>query len=275
MGEGKGLFGLLAGSALCFLLLFAGFLFCGAFPALLQIPLAEVLFGRRWAPEEMPPSYGILPMLAGTCLVTGGAVALAAPIGILAAVYIKEYCPRGLSALYRGMLAVLAGIPSVIYGFWGMLVLVPAIRECVGGNGNSVLAAILLLAFMLLPTIAEVSSSALAEVPQEWLLGARTLGASKIRAIWLVELPAAYEGLRTGILLAVSRAMGETMAVSMVAGNQPLLPRGFRSGIRTLTSGIAMEMGYAVGLHRQMLYVMGVVLLVLTALAGIIWRRRR
>ena len=252
MGEGKGLFGLLAGSALCFLLLFAGFLFCGAFPALLQIPLAEVLFGRRWAPEEMPPSYGILPMLAGTCLVTGGAVALAAP-----------------------MLAVLAGIPSVIYGFWGMLVLVPAIRECVGGNGNSLLAAILLLAFMLLPTIAEVSSSALAEVPQEWLLGARTLGASKIRAIWLVELPAAYEGLRTGILLAVSRAMGETMAVSMVAGNQPLLPRGFRSGIRTLTSGIAMEMGYAVGLHRQMLYVMGVVLLVLTALAGIIWRRRR
>ncbi len=173
------------------------------------------------------------------------------------------------------MLAVLAGIPSVVYGFFGMLVLVPGIRSWLGGTGNSLLAAILLLAFMLLPTVTEISGSALAEVPAEWPLGARALGAGKIRAIFFVELPAAAKGLRTGVLLAVSRAMGETMAVSMVAGNQARLPGGLLDGVRTLTSGIAMEMGYAAGLHRQVLYAMGMVLLGFMILAGMIWRKRK
>ena len=272
-GEGKEVFGVLAGSSLFFLVLFVSFLFGGGLPALCRLPLSEFLFGLRWAPEETPASYSILPMIAGTGLVTGGAVLLAAPLGILAAVYIKEYCSPRFAELYRGMLAVLAGIPSVVYGFFGMLVLVPGIRSWLGGTGNSLLAAILLLAFMLLPTVTEISGSALAEVPAEWPLGARALGAGKIRAIFFVELPAAAKGLRTGVLLAVSRAMGETMAVSMVAGNQARLPGGLLDGVRTLTSGIAMEMGYAAGLHRQVLYAMGMVLLGFMILAGLLHGR--
>lgn len=259
------MFGVLACSSVFFLFLFLLFLLGEGVPVLLRLPLPDVLFGLRWKPDGNPPAYGLFPMLAGTCLTTAGAMLVAAPTGVLTAVYLTEYCPDRWYPFFLGILEVLSGLPSVVYGFFGMLLLVPLIRRLTGESGMGMLTASLLLGFMILPTIVQLSVEALRTIPEGIAEGARALGADREQSVFKAKLPAAASGIRSAVIVGIGRAMGETMAVSMVAGNQTVLPHGLFSGLRTLTGGIALEMGYAVGEHREVLIAMGVLLLLLTA----------
>lgn len=267
MREGKGIFGILAASAVFFLILFLVFVFGEGVPILFRLPLAEVLFGVHWDPGG--GSYGMLPMLAGTCLAAAGAMALSVPLGVLTAVYLTEYCPEGWAPFFLGMIRLLSGLPSVVYGFFGLVLLVPQMRRLGGESGMGLLTAAVLLGFMVLPTIVQLSVDALQAVPVELSEGARALGADREQGIFMVKLPAAGAGIRSAAVAGTGRALGETMAVSMVAGNQAMLPQGIFSGFRTLTSGIALEIGYAAGEHREALFAMGVLLLLLTVVVGI------
>ena len=193
---------------------------------------------------------------------TAGAIIVGVPIGILTAVFMAKYCPKRIYPILKPAVELLAGIPSVVYGFFGLVVMVPLVRDLFGGNGNSILTASLLLGMMILPTIIGVTESALRAVPSMYYEGALALGATKERSIFAVVLPAAKSGVMAGVVLGIGRAIGETMAVIMVAGNQPRMPRGILRGVRTLTTNIVMEMGYAADLHREALIATAVVLFV-------------
>lgn len=239
------------------------FLFAYGIPAIAEIGPLNFLFGQEWSPVDTPPSFGILPMILGSLYVTAGAIIIGVPIGVLAAVFMAKICPKAIYKPLKSGIDLLAGIPSVIYGFFGMVTIVPAIRNMFGGNGNSILSASILLGMMILPTIIGITESSLRAVPEETYDGAVALGASHERAVFHVILPAAKSGVLTGIILGVGRAIGETMAVIMVAGNQARMPDGLLKGIRTLTANIVLEMGYAgQGLHRGALIATGVVLFV-------------
>ena len=236
------------------------FLFANGVPAMLKIGLKNFIFGLKWKPSI--DLYGIFPMIVGSITVTLVALILGVPLGLFTAVFLARYCPKQLYNFFESGVKLLAGIPSVVYGFFGLTVIVPAIRNIFGGNGTSILAASIVLAIMILPTIISVSESSIRAVPSLYFEGSLALGACKERSIFLVELKAAKSGIMSGISLAVGRAIGETMAVVMVAGNQAVIPNSITSGVRTLTSNIVMEMGYAAGLHREALIATAVVLFV-------------
>lgn len=225
-----------------------------------KIGLFDFLLGETWRPSN--DIYGIFPMIMGSLYVTAGAIIVGVPIGILTAVFMAKYCPKRIYPILKPAVELLAGIPSVVYGFFGLVVMVPLVRDLFGGNGNSILTASLLLGMMILPTIIGVTESALRAVPSMYYEGALALGATKERSIFAVVLPAAKSGVMAGVVLGIGRAIGETMAVIMVAGNQPRMPRGILRGVRTLTTNIVMEMGYAADLHREALIATAVVLFV-------------
>ncbi len=236
------------------------FLFANGVPAMLKIGLKNFIFGLKWKPSI--DLYGIFPMIVGSITVTLGALILGVPLGLFTAVFLARYCPKQFYNFFESGVKLLAGIPSVVYGFFGLTVIVPAIRNTFGGNGTSILAASIVLAIMILPTIISVSESSIRAVPSLYFEGSLALGACKERSIFLVELKAAKSGIMAGIILGVGRAVGETMAVIMVAGNQAILPRSLVKGIRTLTANIVLEMGYAADLHRDALIATSVILFI-------------
>lgn len=258
----NGLFLVTACVSILAVLLICVFLFANGLPAIFEIGVGEFLGGTVWKPTSEPGSFGILPMIMGSIYVTAGAVLIGVPVGILAAVFLARFCPKRIYRLVKPVITLLAGIPSIVYGFFGIVVLVPFVRDSFGGDGNSILTASILLGIMILPTIINVSESALRAVPQSYYEGAIALGATHERAVMGTVLPAAKSGVLAGVILGIGRAIGETMAVIMVAGNQPRMPAGLLKGVRTLTGNIVIEMGYAADLHREALIATGVVLFV-------------
>lgn len=244
------------------------FLFIGGIPAMGEIGLGDFLFGLKWAPGNVPASYGIFPMILGSLAVTFGALLVGVPIGLLTAIFLARFCPKRLYRLVKPAVELLAGIPSVVYGFFALMVIVPLVSS-IEGNGYSILSASLLLGLMILPTIIGVSESALRAVPDSYYEGALALGATPERASFSVVLPAAKSGVLAGVVLGIGRAVGETMAVIMVAGNQAQLPTSLFKGVRTLTANIVLEMGYAADLHREALIATGVVLFALILLLNL------
>lgn len=236
------------------------FLFINGVPAMGEIGIFQFLAGRVWKPGN--DIYGILPMILGSLYVTAGAIIVGVPIGILTAVFLSRFCPRKAYQVIKPAVDLLAGIPSVVYGFFGLVVIVPVMSDLFGGSGKSILTASVLLGIMILPTIIGVSESAINAVPDSYYEGALALGASHERSVFFATLPAAKSGILAGVILGVGRAIGETMAVIMVAGNQPRMPKGVLEGVRTLTANIVMEMGYATDLHREALIATAVVLFV-------------
>jgi len=245
------------------------FLLVNGLPAIREIGLFNFLFGRIWTPVSHPPSFGILPMILGSVYITLGAIIVGVPIGIFTAIFLAYICPKKLYAMLKPAVNLLAGIPSVIYGFFGMVVVVPLVGRISvlltgGGTGASIFAASLLLGIMILPTVINISESAIRAAPNSYYEGALALGSSPMRSIFFVIVPAAKSGILASIILGIGRAIGETMAVLMVAGNQARMPISVFRGARTLTANVAMEMGYAeVGsLHSNALIATGIVLFV-------------
>lgn len=236
------------------------FLFANGIPAIGKIGAGEFLLGRSWKPSN--DVYGIFPMIIGSIYVTAGAIIIGVPIGIMTAVFMSKFCPKRLYGILKPAIELLAGIPSVVYGFFGLMVIVPIVRKLFGGSGTSMLAACVVLGIMILPTIIGVAESAIRAVPESYYEGSLALGASHERSVFYAILPAAKSGILAGIILGVGRAVGETMAVVMVAGNQPVMPKSLTSGLRTMTANIVMEMGYAADLHREALIATAVVLFV-------------
>ncbi len=248
------------------------FLFANGIPAMAEIGFFDFLLGTEWKPSNIPPSFGIFPMILGSFMVTLGAIIIGVPIGILTSVFMAHYCPKKPYRILKPGVELLAGIPSVIYGFFGLVVLVPLIRTVFGGNGNSILTASILLGIMILPTIMGVSESAIRAVPTHYYEGALALGATKERSIFATVLPAARSGIMAGVILGIGRAIGETMAVIMVVGNQARIPDSILDGVRTLTANIVLEMGYAADLHREALIATGVVLFAFILLINFVFQ---
>lgn len=236
------------------------FLFANGLPAIMEIGPVKFLTGTEWRPTNNV--FGIWPMIVGSVYTTIGALLIGAPIGILSAIFMVFYCPKKIYPFIRSGVQLLAGIPSVVYGFFGLMVLVPFIRDTFGGRGLSVMTAAILLGMMILPTIISVSESSIRAVNSSYYEGAIGLGATHERSIFSVVLPACKSGVLTGVVLGLGRAIGETMAVIMVAGNQAAIPKALTDGVRTMTTNIVMEMGYAADLHRAALIGTAVVLFV-------------
>ncbi|MBU3803631.1 MAG: phosphate ABC transporter permease subunit PstC [Candidatus Cellulosilyticum pullistercoris] len=245
------------------------FLFANGVPAMKEIGIGDFLLGEKWKPGN--DKYGIFPMILGSIYVTGGALLIGVPIGILTAIFMARFCPKGLYRFLKPAIELLAGIPSVVYGFFGLVVMVPFIREVFGGNGTSMLTASIILGIMILPTIIGVSEAAIRAVPNSYYEGALALGASHERSVFCTIIPAAKSGITAGVVLGIGRAIGETMAVIMVAGNQARMPNGILRGVRTLTANIVLEMGYATDLHREALIATGVVLFVFILLINVLF----
>lgn len=241
-------------------LLICIFLFANGVPAISEIGLFRFLFGTQWKPANN--IYGIFSMIIGSVYVTAGALVIGVPVGILTAVFMTRFCPKWLYKIMKSAVNLMAGIPSVVYGFFGLVVLVPFVRNVFGGRGMSVLTASLLLGLMILPTVISVSETSIRAVPQSYYEGALALGASHERSVFFAVVPAAKSGIFAGVVLGMGRAVGETMAVMMVAGNQAVIPQRLTSGVRTLTTNIVMEMGYSTDLHREALIGTAVVLFV-------------
>ena len=256
-----------AGFSILAVLLICLFLFANGIPAMHKIGLTNFMFGTKWKPGN--DLYGIFPMIAGSLYVTAGAILTGVPVGLMTAIFLSKFCPKWLHKMLKPAIDLLAGIPSVVYGFFGLMVIVPFVRNVFGGNGSSILTASLLLGMMILPTIISVSETALNAVPQSYYEGSRALGATHERSVFLTMLPAAKSGIMAGIILGIGRAIGETMAVIMVAGNQARLPDSILKGVRTLTANIVIEMGYATDLHRESLIATGVVLFVFILLINL------
>ena len=236
------------------------FLFANGIPAMGKIGVFDFLLGKTWRPSNS--LYGILPMIIGSLYVTAGAMVIGVPIGILTAVFMARFCPKPLYRFLKPALDLLAGIPSVVYGFFGLMVIVPMVRNVFGGSGASMLSASIVLGIMILPTIIGVSESAIRAVPNSYYEGSLALGAGHERSVFFSVLPAAKSGVLASVILGIGRAIGETMAVIMVAGNQAMLPKSLLKGLRTLTANIVLEMGYAADLHREALIATAVVLFV-------------
>ena len=254
------------------------YLFANGIPAIGKIGPLNFLLGTEWRPNA--EQYGIFPMILGSIYVTAGAIIVGVPMGLLAAIYLAKFCPKTLYKLLKPAVNLLAGIPSIVYGFFGLMVIVPIMQNIFGNNhGKSILTASILLGIMILPTIISVSESSIRAVPDSYYEGALALGASHERSVFFVTVPAAKSGIMAGIILGVGRAIGETMAVIMIAGNQPQIPGSILDGVRTLTGNIVMEMGYSTGLHREALIATGVVLfvfiLIINLLFSIIKRKER
>lgn len=245
------------------------FLFVNGVPAIQKIGLFEFLGGTTW--KASSDKFGILPMILGSVYVTAGALVIGVPIGILTAVFLARFCPKRLYKPLKAGVDLLAGIPSVVYGFFGLCVLVPLTQDLFGGSGSSILTASVLLGIMILPTIIETSESALQAVPNKYYEGALALGATHERSVYRTIVPAAKSGITAGVILGVGRAIGETMAVIMVAGNQARIPTSILKGVRTMTANIVIEMGYATDFHREALIATGVVLFIFILIINLLF----
>lgn len=246
------------------------FLLLNGAPAINEIGVLNFLTGREWKPLQN--LFGILPMIAGSVYVTALALVLGVPSGVLCAVFLARFCPKRLYKIAKPAVNLMAGIPSVIYGFFGLSVIVPAIQRLTGTSGKSVLAASVMLAIMILPTIVSVSEASIRAVDESYYEGARALGSTREQAVFFCELRGAKQGIGAGIVLGTGRAIGEALAVSMVAGNQAVMPKSILGGVRTLTSNIVLEMGYAADLHREALIATAVVLFVFVMIINICFK---
>lgn len=236
------------------------FLFANGLPAIGKIGGFDFLLGQKWKPGNN--IFGIFPMIVGSIYVTAGAILIGVPLGILCAIFLARFCPKKQYRIIKPAVELLAGIPSIVYGFFGLVVLVPIMQQLTGTSGKGVLTASILLGIMILPTIIGVAESNIRAVPNAYYEGSLALGATHERSVFFAVLPAAKQGILAGIILGVGRAIGETMAVVMVAGNQPVVPGSIFGGVRTMTANIVMEMGYAADLHREALLGTAVVLFV-------------
>ena len=240
------------------------FLFQSGLPAMKEIGFTDFLFGKDWKPGNQ--LFGIFPMIIGSIYVTAGAIIIGVPIGLFTAVYLAMYCPAKVYKVLKPAVDLLAGIPSIVYGFFGMVVIVPAVRYLfneiidLNGKGDSILTASIVLGIMILPTIIGAAEPAIRAVPKMYYEGALALGADHERSTFAVVFPAAQSGILASVILGIGRAVGETMAVVMIAGNQPRMPQSILKGVRTMTANIVLEMGYATDLHRESLIATGVVL---------------
>ena len=267
---------LLAFSAIGLLLLITIFIFREGLPVILKVGLSDFLFSDQWAPTK--GHFGILSMIISSLAVTVMAIILGVPLALACAITLAEFCPRRWLLILKPTIELLAGIPSVVFGFLGVILLVPIIRDYLGGPGLSLLASSIILAIMILPTITSISIDALQAVPLLYKEGALAMGATHWQALWYVLLPAARSGVVTAIILGMARAIGETMAVIMVAGNALKIPTSLLDPVRTLTSTIALEMGYSSGDHRTALFAAGIVLFIfimgLNTLANTLMRKK-
>ncbi len=245
------------------------FLFLRGFPAMLEVGIGKFLFGKIWRPSA--EQYGIFPMMVGSFYVTAGAMIVGVPPAIMCAVFMSKFCRRKLYDKIRYVVSLMAGIPSIVYGFFGLMVLVPVLRKLTGGSGKGIINASVLLGIMILPTVIGVAESAISSVPKGYEEGALALGATHERSVFSVVLPSARSGVFAGIILGMGRAVGETMAVIMVAGNQEVLPENILSGVRTMTANIVLEMAYSEtgSMHQNALIATGVVLFVFILLINI------
>ena len=257
----QGVFFLTALASIASVAIICVFLFINGVPAMAEIGFFDFIGGQKWAPTNVPASFGIFDMIVASVYVTG-AIVIGVPIGILTAVFLARFCPKPLYKILKPATELLAGIPSIVYGFFGLMVVVPFIRDNFGGFGSSWLAASIVLGIMILPTIIGVSESAIRAVPESYYEGALALGATKERSVFKTILPASKSGVLAAVVLGIGRALGETMAVVLIAGNQVQIPTRLTDGLRTLTANIVLEMGYSTGLHRQALIATGVVLFV-------------
>lgn len=255
------------------------FIFKNGVPFILQTGIAKFLLGTDWKPTASPPSFGILPMIVGSVYVTIGSILVGVPIGVLTAVFMAFYCPDRLYKFLKPAVNLMAGIPSIIYGFFGLMVFVPIVRGWWGGTGMTVFTASVLLGIMILPTIIGLSESSLRSVPKSYYQGSIALGATNERSLMRVVVPAAKSGILAAIILGIGRSIGETMAVIMIAGNQPIVPESIKMGTRTMTANIVLEMAYATGAHREALIATGVVLfvfiLIINLLFNVVKRRMK
>jgi len=254
------LMALICGAILLLIVIFLGW---EAFPIFQQIGLVNFFTDAGWHPTA--GQYNLIPMLLGTILTSLGAILVATPTGVISAIFTHYYAPGAIAPVYRRLIELLAGIPSVVYGFWGLVVLVPLINR-IQSPGASLLAGICILSIMILPTVALVTDSSFANVPAVYLSSAKALGLGRFATVWGIVLPASKSGIVAGIVLATGRALGETMAVVMVCGNVVQVPNSLFDPVRTLTANIALEMGYALADHRAALFFSGLVLMALVAL---------
>ncbi len=248
-------------SAVSVLGVITAFIFMEGTPIMFKYGFKSFLGGMDWYPSEK--SFGLLPMIAGSLMVTFGALVIGVPLGLSCAVYLTEFSSKRTRRIVKPVIELLAGIPSVVYGFMGVVILVPFIRETFGGPGLSVLAGSIILGIMILPTIISISVDSLLAVPATYREGSIAMGATRWQTTKMVLFPAARSGIVASIILGMGRAVGETMAVIMVAGNAVAIPGSILAPVRTLTSNIALEMGYASGEHRQALFATGVILFVI------------
>jgi len=269
---------LLALTAIAGLAVITGFIFKEGLPIISKVGAGSFLFSNDWYPTESPPHFGILPMIVGSLMVTAVAMVIGGFLGLGCAIVLTQFCPPRVVSILKPSIELLAGIPSVVYGFIGVVILVPFIRDCFGGWGLSVLAAGVVLGVMVLPTVTSISVDALRSVPNAYRDGSIALGATTWQTTRMVTIKAARSGVVAAIILGMGRAVGETMAVIMVAGNTIDIPTSLLDPVRTLTSNIALEMGYSTGEHRQALFATGVVLfviiMILNSIALAVSRRR-
>ncbi len=247
------------------------FIFKNGVPFIAETGMAKFLMGTDWKPTASPASFGILPMIVGSVYVTIGSIIVGVPIGVLTAVFMAFYCPDRLYKILKPAVNLMAGIPSIIYGFFGLMVFVPIVRGWWGGTGMTVFTASVLLGIMILPTIIGLSESSLRSVPKSYYQGSIALGATHERSLMRVVVPAAKSGILAAIILGIGRSIGETMAVIMIAGNQPIVPESIKMGTRTMTANIVLEMAYATGAHREALIATGVVLFVFILLINLLF----
>jgi phosphate transport system permease protein len=252
------------------MLLIAGFTLAKGLPAIREIGLLKFVFGMKWKPGAN--IFGVFPMIVASLYATIGAIVVGVPIGLLTAIFIAEVAPKQIANILSPMVDLLAAIPSVVYGFFGLIVVLPIIDDVFSNGGNSLLAVILILGVMILPTIINISAYAIKTVPKEYKEGSLALGATKMQTLFKVTLPAAKSGILAGVILGIGRAVGETMAVLLVAGNAAIMPASLISRVRTLTGNIAIEMSYATGLHQEALFATGMVLFVFIILLNITLR---
>ncbi|MBE7722581.1 phosphate ABC transporter permease subunit PstC [Lacrimispora indolis] len=267
---------LIALSTLSVLALITVFIFIKGIPIIAEVGIINFVFGMKWAPSQ--GAYGIFPMIVGSVSVTLGAAILGVPIAICCSIFLAEFAPAKLRNIFRPAIQLLAAIPSVVYGFWGVLFVVPMIRNYLGGPGLSILAGSIILGIMILPTIISITEVSLLALPRHYKDGALALGLTHWQTICSLLLPAAKSGIVAAVILGLGRAIGETMAVIMVLGNAVALPESVLDPVRTLTTNIGIEMGYASGEHQQALFATGIVLfviiMILNATAQYITRKR-
>jgi len=272
----ESIFFVIALSSLSVLALISVFILVQGIPIISKVGLFNFIFGMKWAPSQ--GAFGIFPMIIGSVSVTLGAAILGVPIAICCSIFLAEFAPAPVRNIFRPAIQLLAGIPSVVYGFWGVIFIVPAIRKYLGGPGLSILAGSIILAIMILPTIISISEVSLLALPRQYKEGGLALGLTHWQTIYSLLLPAAKSGIVSAIILGIGRAIGETMAVIMVLGNAVAIPESILDPVRTLTTNIGIEMGYASGDHQHALFATGIVLfviiMILNATAQYITRKK-